>query len=255
MALIWDDPDLRKYEIGASKGVFYPKIGSGVAWNGLTSIKEDVDNSGGSVIYMDGQKVINKLQLGQFSATLEAFTYPDEFMLYDGYILPGMSGQRRSTFGLSYCTAIGEAGYKLHLVYNCLATPAERQNNSITDTTDILTFSWKLSTTPVAFPYDRPTAHVFIDSTMVDPASLTAIENILYGGDGLDPRMPSVAELLSVFEANAIFIVVDNGDGTCTVTGPAGWVDQDLTDPTKWTLTSPSVVQLDDEITYLVRSY
>ena len=252
MKLTWGDT--RLYENGVDRGVFYPKGGVGVPWIGLTSVKESVEGDGSTVIYVDGRKQINQLQLGAFSATIEAFTYPDEFELYDGYS-EFYANQNRPLFDFSYRTWLPGGAYKLHLVYNCLVKPTTRQSDSLTDGSDILNFSWDLSTTPIPFPYDRPTAHLYVNSTQIVPSALLALESVLYGSDSSEPHMPRIPEIMSLFDANAIFQVVDNGDGTCTVSGPDGWVDQDAVDPTKWTLSSPSVIQMADPDLYLVRSY
>lgn len=257
--LSWDIIGDRHYEAGVDRGVFYPSVGPGVSWSGLTAVRESVANDGSLVSYMDGQKIVNQLQLGDFSATVTALTYPDEMMPYDGYS-ELLSSQKRKSFHLSYRSLIGNGaqdlsyGYRLHLIYNCLLKPTQRANQSVNENSEAQEFSWDLSTLPLATPYDRPTSHFFIDSPNVEQAALTAVETMLYGSDGIDPAMPSVSQLLAIFEANAIFTVTNHGNGTATVTGPAGWVDQDGSDPTKWTLTSPSIAQLDTH-TYLARSY
>lgn len=260
MRLTWDDIGSRHYDAGIDRGVFYPSDGPGVAWNGLTAINETVANADSSVIYLDGLKQVNQLGLGDFAATIEAFTYPDEFMPYDGYSEPMFTGQARPQFNLSYRTQMfhdttGESvGYRLHLVYNCLVKPTTRNLPTLNDGVDISAFSWDLSTVPLALPYDRPTAHLYLESTGVELNALTAIESIIYGSADDDPRIPGMGELLGIFESNAIFTVIDNGDGTATVIGPDDWVYPDPTDPTLWTLTSPSVYPLSD-ILYKTSSY
>lgn len=258
MRLTWDTSGSRRFESGVSRGVFYPATDPGVPWNGLTAVKERVEKSGNAIIYHDGRRTVNQIELGTFAATIEALTYPDEFELYDGYSEPVFSGQLRKTFNFSYCTFLGddilgpEAAYRLHLVSNCLAEPTERDNETLNS--DILEFSWDITTTPIALPYNRPTSHVFIDSDKVLPNVLAAIETILYGGEGTDPRFPGIAELLSIFEANALFTVIDNGDGTVTVIGSDEAVHQDELDSSLWTLDYISVVPI-DEHRYQVSSY
>lgn len=231
MRISWDDPGSKLFEAGVDRGVFYPQSGVGVPWNGLTSVKESVEGDGSVVTYIDGKRVVNQLQLGTFAADISAITYPDEMLPYDGYELPMYSGQPRSLFNLSYRSLIGNDrkstsyGYRLHLIFNCLLTPSNRDNSTINEVLDNAEFEWKLSTTPVATPYNRPTSHFLIDSTTVVPAVLTAIENILYGvNGGSNAAFPTVPQLLDIFEANAIFTIVDNGDGTATITGPDDWV-------------------------------
>lgn len=250
MRISWDTPGSRLYEAGVDRGVFYPQTGVGVPWNGLTHVKESVENDGSVVTYVDGKKIINQLQLGQFAADISAMTYPDEMSPYDGYAEPMYSGQRRRRFNLSYRSQIGDDrkgtsyGYRLHLIFNCLLTPSIRANNSLNDNPETTEFEWKLSTVPVALPYNRPTSHFVIDSTTVRPEVLEAIENILYGIDGgSNATFPTVQQILDLFEANAIFTVVDNGDGTVTITGPDDWVyavnaDQDF-------ISSPSFNEID----------
>lgn len=256
--ITWDDTGSRKFEAGVDRGVFYPKTGPGVPWNGLVSVNESVDSSNQSIIYIDGIKLVNQIDIGTFSATIEAFTYPSEFEPYDGLQFPIFKNQLRSQFNFSYRTLIGNDlqglnfGYRLHLVYNCMVKPTSRNNESLNS--DIQNFSWDLTTIPEAFPYDRPTAHIYLETTSIEQGALSAIEDILYGTSTLAPRMPTIAEVISIFEDNALFIVVDNGDGTVTVTGPDDWVTEDLVDSHLWTLTSPSIFELETS-EYKVSSY
>lgn len=257
MNLTWDEFGSHQFETGVDRGVFFPKSGPGVAWNGLVSIKEDVETAGQAVIYVDGQKVVNQLDLGTFSATLDAYTYPDEFEPYDGYSEPMFSGQKRSEFGLSYRTLMGndnhqEAGYKLHIIYNCLASPSSRNDQSLNSDSEILTFSWDLKTRPEAFPYDRPTSHIIIESPNVEPGALAAVEAVLYGLSA-PPRLLTIAELLAIFEANAIITVTSLGGGRWQVTGPDVNVKQ-LADPTRWQFDWPNVIPLTTH-EYRVSSY
>lgn len=255
----WDDTGSRKFEAGVDRGVFYPKTGPGVAWNGLVAVNETVDNDSQSVIYVDGVKIINQLDIGTFSATIEAFTYPKEFEPYDGLASPIFKGQARSQFNFSYRTLLGDdlksidLGYRLHLVYNCMVKPTNSNNQSLNSNSDILNFSWDIITVPEAFPYDRATAHIYLETNTVEQISLQSIENILYGISDT-PRMPTIAEVINIFDSNAIFIVIDNGDGTVTVTGYDDWVTQDLIDSHKWSLTSPSIFPIIPS-TYKVSSY
>lgn len=258
MKLSWDDSGSRLFEAGLDRGVFYPKVGKGVSWNGLSKLTASTDNNGTSTIYIDGERKVNQLSLGDFSAVIEALTYPDEFIPYDGYAESKFSGQKRPMFGLSYRTLIGndilglERGYRLHLVYNCVVNPTGRENTSLNPSSDISTFSWNLSTTPLAFPYERPTSHLYLDSTLVVPAILTAIEDILYGTVSIEPRIPTIAEVLAIFEANAIYIIVDNGNGTFTATGPDEGIFASGTD--LWTLDWPAVLEL-SSVMYRASSY
>jgi hypothetical protein len=259
MRLTWDELGSHQYETGVDRGVFYPSVGSGVPWNGLVNVKETVENDGTLTTYVDGARIINQLQLGQFGADISAFTYPDELMPYDGYTSPMYSGQHRRRFHLSYRSQIGSDtkdtsyDYRLHLIFNCLLTPTIRENNSLNNNSETLLFEWKLSTIPVALPHNRPTSHFMLDSRDVQPDALAAIENILYGIDGgSNATFPTVQQILDVFEANAIFIVVDNGDGTATITGPDEWVHSVGTDQVF--INSPSFNEI-DPVHILTTSY
>lgn len=249
MKISWDDAGSRKYEAGVDRGVFFPKTGPGVAWNGLTSVKESVDNTGSVVTYADGQKIVNQLQLGSFSADISALTYPDTMLPYDGY-QSLLSGQKRNLFNLSYRSLIGNDtkgtayNYRLHLVFNCMLAPSNRSHDTVNDSSSMSTFDWKLSTIPVATPYNRPTSHFMIESANVQPGALLALENILYGiSNGADPMFPTIQQLLAIFEANSIFTVVDNGNGTATITGPDDQVFSVAANQYK--IVSPSVNNLD----------
>lgn len=195
----WDKAGAHFYETGISRGVLYPinatktgdnKYGDGVEWNGLTSVSESPEGAEVSAIYADNIKYLNLMSAEDFKGTIEAYTYPDEFAECDGSaeLLEGVKiGQQpRKIFGLCYRTEIGndetsEKGYKLHLVYNCLASPSERSYETINDSPEAITFSWEFSTTPVTVKGHKATAVVTIDSTKLTPAKLTALENALYG--------------------------------------------------------------------------
>lgn len=255
----WDSPGSRLFEAGVDRGVFFPKTGPGVPWNGLTSVKESVEDEGSVITYVDGQRIINQLQLGQFAADISAITYPDEMYPYDGYAQPMYSGQPRPLFNLSYRSLIGNDveglsyGYRLHLIYNCLLTPTNRVNETLNDASDISEFTWKLSTTSLATPYNRPTPHFIIDSTLASSGALEAIENLLYGvTTGNDPTFPTVQQLLSIFDNNPVFMVLDNGDGTATITAPDDWVY--LVAANQYYISSPSVTTI-DAARILAKSY
>ena len=182
-AIEWDKVGEHLYETGISRGVLYPiddtkegdnKYSDGVAWNGLTSVSESPEGAEVSAIYADNQKYLNLMSAEDFKGTIEAYTYPDEFAECDGSakLLEGVNiGQQpRKIFGLCYRTEIGtdetsEKGYKLHLVYNCLASPSERSYETINDSPEAITFSWEFSTTPVNVAGHKPTAVVTIDTT------------------------------------------------------------------------------------------
>ena len=200
--IVWDQTGKKIYETGVNRGVLYPiqeggVYTKGVAWNGLVSITESPSGAEASPIYADNIKYLNLISAEEFGASVEAYTYPDEFAQCDGSaeIAEGvMIGQQsRKVFGLCYRTVIGNDidsdayGYKLHMVYGGLASPSEKGYSTINDSPEAITFSWEIATTPVNVTGFKPTACVVIDSTKVDAAKLTALEDILYGKDPTTP--------------------------------------------------------------------
>ena len=213
--LNWDVQGERYYETGVSKGVLYPfkegKYSKGVAWNGLTAVNESPSGAEPTPLYADGIKYLNLLSNEEFAATVEAYTYPDEFAECDGSaeLAAGVSvgQQKRIPFGLSYVTKLGndtdgqDHGYKIHLIYGALAKPTQKNYATINDTPEAITFSWELSTTPVAVPNMKPTACITIDSTKVTPENLKKIEDKLYGRDSEEATLPTPAELAALIAA------------------------------------------------------
>lgn len=227
--LIWDKIGERFYETGCDHGVLYP-MGSdgaynkGVAWNGLSAVTESPSGAEASPIYADNMKYLNLMSAEDFSGTIEAYTYPDEFAECDGSveISPGIFAgqQRRKQFGLSYRTIRGndvesdDYGYKLHLVYGCLASPSEKGYQTKNDSPDPIAFSWEFSTTPVEIntlfkgEKIKPTAILTFDSKKTDAKKLAAIEEILYGknpttpdgNDGVEPRLPLPDEIIEIMK-------------------------------------------------------
>ena len=210
--LTWDVQSERYYETGVSKGVLYPfkegKYSKGVAWNGLTAVNENPSGAEPTPLYADNIKYLNLLSNEEFAATVEAYTYPDEFAECDGSaeLAVGVSvgQQKRIPFGLSYVTKLGndtdgqDHGYKIHLIYGALAKPTQKNYATINDNPEAITFSWELSTTPVAVPNMRPTACITIDSTKVAPENLKKIEDKLYGKDSEEATLPTPAELAAL---------------------------------------------------------
>lgn len=225
--LVWDKTGERLYETGIEKGVLYPfKKGAysgGVVWNGLTSVSESPSGGEPTALYADDIKYLELMSTEEFGATIEAYMYPDEFMPCDGSaeISKGVviGQQKRSTFGLSYVTRIGndtdgsDYGYKIHLIYGAKAKPSEKAYESINDSPDATTLSWEISTTPVEVSAKgfKPTASVTIDSTKVKADELAALEAILYGTDAgssgtpaaTEPRLPLPDELATIFKSQA----------------------------------------------------
>lgn len=216
--LVWDETGKRFYETGVKQGVLYPQATGGtypkgVAWNGLTSVSESPEGAEPEPLYADDIKYLNLMSVEEFKATIEAYTYPDEFAECDGSasIAKGVTvgQQKRKPFGLCYRTTLGNDvdgnshGYKLHLVYGALAAPSEKNFETINDSPEAATFSWELSTTPVAISKDgfQPTASITIDSTKADPTKLKALEDILYGATETEPRLPLPDEVATLMAA------------------------------------------------------
>ena len=216
--LVWDKTGDRLYETGVKNGVLYiPTSGvysKGVAWNGLTAVTESPSGAEATALYADDTKYLSLMSAEEFGATIEAYTYPDEFAACDGSaeLADGVmiGQQKRSTFGLCYKTTIGndtegnDHGYKLHIIYGAQAKPSERAYTSINDSPEAITFSWEITTTPVNVTGAKPTASLVIDSTKADPSKLAALEDILYGKDGEpanEPRLPLPDEIKSLMTA------------------------------------------------------
>lgn len=216
--LAWDASGERLYETGVQKGVIYPQNASGlyplgVAWNGLTGVTESPSGAEASPIYADDTKYLNLISAEEFGATIEAYTYPDEFAVCDGSaeLATGVvvGQQARKAFGLCYRTALGndiegaDYGYKLHLIYGAMAAPSEKAYSTINDSPEAITFSWELTTVPVAVTNLKPTACLTIDSTKVLEANLEVLEDILYGTDVADPYLPLPDEVAALFAGAA----------------------------------------------------
>lgn len=216
--LTWDDAGKRLYETGVKQGVLYPQDDNGaypkgVAWNGLTAVTESSEGAEPTPLYADDIKYLNLLSTEEFKATVEAYTYPDEFAECDGSgsLVEGVTiGQQdRKTFGLSYRTSLGndvkgnEYGYKLHIVYGCLAAPSEKAYATVNDSPEAITFSWEVSTTPVNVTGFKPTASLVLDSVKLGAAKMKAIEDVLYGSSAAEARLPLPDEIKSIIESAA----------------------------------------------------
>lgn len=215
VALTWDDAGKRRYEIGTDHGVLYPMTstgayGTGVAWNGLTGVTESPDGAEANDMYADNMKYASLRSAETFGATIEAYTFPDEFVPCDGgaEVSDGVvfGQQSRSKFGFSYRTKIGDdsnpdAGYKLHLVYGATASPSEKSYETINDSPEGMTFSWEIATDPVSVaghPELKPVASITIDSTKVDKTKLKSLEDKLYGGESTEPTLPMPGEVYTM---------------------------------------------------------
>lgn len=213
--LEWDKTGERFYETGVDHGVLYllgegGAYTKGVAWNGLTAVTESPSGAEATPLYADNIKYLNLMSAEEFGATIEAFTYPEEFAECDGSasIADGVSigQQARKTFGLSYRTIIGNdvdnnLGYKLHLIYGALAAPSEKAYATVNDNPEAITFSWEVTTTPVSVEGFKPTATVTIDSTKCDKTKLAALEAILYGSESEEARLPLPSEIATLMKA------------------------------------------------------
>lgn len=216
MAVItWDETGKRFYETGVDHGVLYPisetgKYTPGVAWNGLTALTETPEGAEIEDLYADNIKYLSLLSTETFGGTIEAYTYPDEFMECDGSkeLAAGVVAyqQTRKTFGLCYRTVLGndvdgnDKGYKLHLIYGCKASVSERAYSTINDSSEAITFSWEFKSTPVTIAKEgfKPTSCIIIDSTKVAKEKMTLLEKKLYGDTSTEPELPLPDEVLGI---------------------------------------------------------
>ena len=210
----WDQGGDRLYETCVDHAVLYIPDGSGAyadgyAWNGLTTVTESPSGAAASPQYADNIKYLNLISAEEFGATIQAFTYPDEFAQCDGTAMPepgvAVHQQSRKVFGLSYRTRVGndidgtDYGYKLHLIYGAQATPSQKAYATINDQPAAIDFSWDISTTPVSVTGFKPTAMLSVDSSQVDAAALASLEDVLYGSAGVEARLPLPDEVLGLF--------------------------------------------------------
>jgi hypothetical protein len=213
--LKWDQIGERLYETGVDKVVLFPmestgQYGTGVAWNGISAVNESPSGAEPTALYANNGKYLNLISNEDFAATIEAFTYPDEFEECDGSkeIAPGVviGQQKRKVFGLAYRTLLGndvdgnDHGYKLHLVYGCLAAPSENNHSTVNDSPEAGTMSWSVSTTPVEVADAKPTATVTIDSTKADKTKLKKLEDMLYGTEQAESKLPLPAEVITLMK-------------------------------------------------------
>lgn len=259
--LVWDQIGDRLYETGVSKGVLYKDDSYGVAWNGLTAIEESSPNEV-EAIYFDGVKFNDIVTIGDFNATLRAFTYPEEFLPYEGtqkdqtgfYV----TNQPQSRFGLSYQTKIGddingiESGYKIHILYNLTATPSQRDYQTLGLDVEPMEFEWSISSIPEEIENFRPTAHVIFNSKELDPNLLKDIEDLIYGDEENDPRLPSLKGLAAFIRKWDRLIITDNGDGTWTAESNIEGIISML-DSTTFEIISDTATYLDPD-TYEISS-
>lgn len=213
--LVWNEAGKRLYETGVDRGVLYVSNGNGgyekgVVWNGLVSVNESPSGAEATPLYAGNIKYVELMSNEEFGASIEAYTYPEEFEQCDGSaeLADGITiGQQpRKSFGLCYRTKIGndtagdDHGYKIHLIYGAKAAPTEKSYTTINDSPEAITFSWEITTTPIEVDGFKPTATLTIDSTKVAPETLEAIEKKLYGDSMAEATLPTPAEILAMIE-------------------------------------------------------
>lgn len=213
--LVWDESGKRIYETGVQKGVLYVQseggaYPKGVAWNGLTAVTESPSGAEATPLYADDIKYLELRSAEEFGATIEAYTYPEEFEACDGSasLAKGVTiGQQdRKPFGLCYRTVVGNDvqgnahGYKLHLIYGAVAAPSEKAYATVNDSPEAVTFSWEITTTPVEMAGFKPTASITIDSTKVNAEKLAALEAKLYGDTSTEAQLPLPSEIKEMFK-------------------------------------------------------
>lgn len=225
----WGDVGSRYYENGVDRGVLYVGEADGVPWNGLTGVTENVTGGAAQPFYIDGEKYLNKAAREEYSSTITAYTYPDQFEACDGTspVRQGFfaTNQKRQPFGLTYRTQVGNdisptVGYKIHLIYGALASPSSKSYKTISTEQDPDDFSWTITTLPPAISGFKRTSHFIVDSREIDPTTLSAIEDILYGSDSTSPRLPTVTEIIDLIDTGDHLTVTDNGDGTFSMSAP-----------------------------------
>jgi hypothetical protein len=228
--LTWDGVGSRTYETGVDRGVLYLSDGSGVAWNGLTSVAIKTENSSNTALFYDGPKSFDLVNPGDLGISLNAFTYPEEFNEYFGLVNYNdgvyVDNQVPKPFGLSYRTYSGDdvngdkSSYKIHVLYNLTAVEDDISYETISDATNPINFSWSLTSTPVSVAGHRHTSHFIIDSAKTSPEVLSIVELALYGGQFTEPELPNPIDLLS----HVNIVITDNGNGTWTATGPEYYI-------------------------------
>lgn len=262
-ALTWDQVGERVFEGGVDRGVLYLPDRSGVAWNGLISIEEQ-STSSVSPAHFDGIKYADIVTVGDFEARLRAYTYPDEFLQFEGILEDqtgvSVTGQPVEQFHLAYRTRVGndvdpDLAYKLHILYNLTAIPAEKEYATLSMDSEPLEFEWDLTAIPEPIEGFRPTAHIILDTRKIDPLLMIDIEEILYGNAENEPRLPSLKGLTSFIRKWDRLIITDNGDGTWTATTNAPGIIEML-DSVTFQITSDTATYLDppDNTTYEIES-
>lgn len=270
--LTWDESGDRLYETGTKKGVLFPKNSNGtyqkgVAWNGLTAVSESPSGAEETALYADDIKYLSLRSAEEFGATIEAYTYPDEWAECDGSAALDdgiyIGQQTRRGFALSYVTTLGndnmgnDYGEKLHIIYNAMASPSEKSYATINDSPEAITFSWELTTTPISFRSDlKPSATLIIDSTKVAADTYQAIKDKLYGSASSEPTLPEPAWIIELIGSSSAYTytAVSSSLENYATKNPReeGWYEKISSDPAKYKRTADTVV--DVETTYYERS-
>lgn len=235
--LIWDNTSERFFETGIDRGVLYVTETPGVVWNGLTAMEESPSVGEAKAYYLDGLQYLNLEAKEKFEATLSAFSSPREFDECDGTIAVGRglfaTQQSRKSFGLTYRTRIGnfthgtDHAYKIHIVYNALAQPTQRNYSTINEDPSATPLSWKLTTKPRTVSGAMPTSHLFIDSRFTSEYLLSAIEDILYGTPTTPSRLITPEELVNMFSDELVITLLEDGaysaEGNAVSVGLGGY--------------------------------
>lgn len=253
--IVWDKVGTRQYESGLDRGVLYLPDSRVVPWNGLISVVEKADKETTSTYY-DGMRINQLVTTGDFSATMTAVTYPDEFIELEGSgeLSRGVIvwDQPPKQFNLSYRTKVGndfdgaDDHYRIHVIYNAVAIPSDKTYASIGSDPSIVEFSWELTVVPEEYPGFKPSAHIVIDSKEVDPWLLEDLEVFLYGSVGAKPELPSLPDLVEHITEWYRVKIIDNGDGTWTaIEKRPGFISVD--EDGLLTITKIKASYLDDE--------
>lgn len=245
--LMWHEPGSRRYEAGVDRGVLYPEVGPGLAWNGLISVSEQTTEADSRRLYLDGVGHAQRRRPGSFQAKVTAYSYPailDE--------LQGLSftNSKPKPFGLSYRVQ-SDRGYLIHVVYNAMVVGSGSEYTTIGNGADPSNFSWDIFTRPNPLGSIASTAHMVIDTGIAHQSAVDAIEEILYGGNFSEPRLPSLDETLEIFESNSIVRITDHGDGTWSAEGPDSVIR--MLDETTFEIDWPSAVYISED-TYRIKS-
>lgn len=254
--LVWGNYGERYFETGVDRGVLYVPEEDGVAWNGLISVSESPSGGDTTPYYIDGIKYANRSSPEEFEGTIEAYTYPDEFAICDGTAAVDRESkglfatqQGRKPFNMSYRTRVGNDdlgtnyGYKIHIIYNALATPSQKNYQSTSDEPEAIPFSWDITTKPILVNSSSYSSHLIIDTKTTWPWVVEALEQLLYGTVDTPPTLPTPAELIALFVDNALLKITDNGDGTWTAEGPDEAVQ--MVGTTEFQISWPSAEYID----------